>query len=173
MKTYFRPAGFEAVEVPVLPNGRTDFSKIPDDVLALVVQYPNFAGVIEDLEVAAKAAHDKKILLIASFSEAMAWGLLKNPGSCGADIVCGEGSSFGIPLSAGSPGVGMLACFMKNVRSVPGRLVRETTDKNSSMDWAAIMPTASPMSTRFLSGMNPATGGLYIPVRIPKLNSSQ
>ena len=78
--------------MPVLPNGRTDFSKIPDDVSALVVQSPNFAGVIEDLEAAAKAAHDKGILLIASFSEAMAWGLLKNPGSCGADIVCGEGS---------------------------------------------------------------------------------
>lgn len=132
MKTYFRPAGFEAVEVPVLPNGRTDFSKIPDDVSALVVQSPNFAGVIEDLEAAAKAAHDKGILLIASFSEAMAWGLLKNPGSCGADIVCGEGSSFGISLNAGGPGVGMLACSMKNVRSVPGRLVGETTDKNGN-----------------------------------------
>ena len=92
MKTYFRPAGFEAVEVPVLPNGRTDFSKIPDGVSALVVQSPNFAGVIEDLEAAAKAAHDKGILLIASFSEAMAWGLLKNSGSCGADIVSGEGN---------------------------------------------------------------------------------
>ena len=132
MKTYFRPAGFEAVEVPVLPDGRTDFSKIPDGVSALVVQSPNFAGVIEDLEAAAKAAHDKGILLIASFSEAMAWGLLKNPGSCGADIVSGEGSSFGIPLSAGGPGVGMLACSMKNVRSVPGRLVGETTDKNGN-----------------------------------------
>ena len=132
MHTYFRPAGFESVELPILPNGRTDFSKIPDDVAAVIVQSPNFAGVIEDLDAAAKAAKEKGVLLVVSFTEAMAWGLLKNPGSCGADIVCGEGSSFGIPLNTGGPGVGLLACRKKNVRSIPGRLVGETTDKNGN-----------------------------------------
>jgi len=63
MKTYFRPAGFEAVELPVLPDGRTDLSKIPDDVSAVVVQSPNFAGVIEDLEAAAKAAHCHEFIM--------------------------------------------------------------------------------------------------------------
>lgn len=129
MKAYFRPAGFEGVELGVLPNGRTDFSKIPDDVSAIVVQSPNFAGVIEDLDAAAKAAHDKGVLLLVSFTEAMAWGLLKNPGACGADIVCGEGASFGLPMNTGGPGLGLLACSMKNVRTVPGRLVGETQDK--------------------------------------------
>lgn len=130
MKTYFRPAGFEAVELPVLPDGRTDLSKIPDDVSAVVVQSPNFAGVIEDLEAAARAAHDKGVLLMAAFTEAMAWGLLKNPGSCGADIVAGEGSSFGLALNAGGPALGLLACSMKNVRTMPGRLVGQTVDRN-------------------------------------------
>ena len=132
MKTYFRPAGFEVVELPVLPDGRTDLSNIPDDVSAVVVQSPNFAGVIEDLEAAAKAAHDKGALLFATFAEAMAWGLLKNPGSCGADIVGGEGSSLGLALNAGGPGLGLLACSMKNVRTMPGRLVGETVDRNGT-----------------------------------------
>lgn len=130
LDAYFKPSGFETVELPVLPDGRTDFSKIPDDVSAVIVQSPNFMGVIEDLEAAAKAAHDKGALLVVSFAEAMAWGLLKNPGSQGADIVCGEGKSFGLAQNFGGPGVGMLASRMDYVRTIPGRLVGQTTDKN-------------------------------------------
>ena len=130
VKTYLKPAGFDAVEIPAGPDGRTDLSKIPDDVSAVIVQSPNFAGVIEDLDAASKAAHDKGALFFATFTEAMAWGLLKNPGSCGADMAGGEGRSFGLPLNAGGPGLGMLACTMKNVRSMPGRLIGQTVDRN-------------------------------------------
>jgi glycine dehydrogenase subunit 1 len=103
---------------------------MPDDASALIVQSPNFLGCIEDLEAAAEAAHSKGALLVVSFTEAMAWGLLRNPGSQGADIVSGEGKSFGIPHNFGGPGVGMLACKKDFVRAVPGRLVGETVDKN-------------------------------------------
>lgn len=130
--TYFKPSGFETVELGVLPDGRTDYSKVTDDVSAVIVQSPNFLGVIEDIGAAAKAAHDKGALLVVSFTEAMAWGLLKNPGSQGADIVCGEGKSFGLSQNMGGPGVGIFTCKMDFVRTTPGRLVGQTTDKNGN-----------------------------------------
>jgi glycine dehydrogenase subunit 1 len=135
LDAYFKPSGFETVDLEILPDGRTDYGKIPDDVSAVVVQSPNFMGVIEDIAAAARAAHDKNALLIVSFAEAMAWGILKNPGSQGADIVCGEGKSFGIPLNFGGPGVGMLACKMEFVRTTPGRLVGQTLDRDGKRAW--------------------------------------
>lgn len=130
LETYLRPASFEIVELGATPSGTTDCRNIPDGVSAVIMQSPNFLGVIEDLGTTAKAAHDKDALLVVSFTEAMAWGLLKNPGSAGADIVCGEGQSFGIPQNFGGPGVGMFACRKDFVRTMPGRLVGETVDKN-------------------------------------------
>ncbi|MDR1977265.1 MAG: aminomethyl-transferring glycine dehydrogenase subunit GcvPA [Synergistaceae bacterium] len=130
LNTYFKPTDFETAELGALPDGRTDYGKIPEDVSAVIVQSPNFMGVVEDLAAAAEAAHAKGALLVVSFTEAMAWGLLKNPGSQGADIVCGEGKSFGIPQNFGGPGVGMLACKKDFVRTIPGRLVGQTVDKN-------------------------------------------
>jgi glycine dehydrogenase subunit 1 len=130
LRTYFRPTAFELIELGTLSSGKTDYAALPSDVSALIVQSPNFIGTIEDLGVAAEAAHSKGALLVVSFTEAMAWGLLKNPGIQGADIVSGEGKSFGIPHNFGGPGVGMLACKKDFVRSIPGRLVGETVDKN-------------------------------------------
>ena len=130
LQTYLRSTAFEVVELEALPSGKTDYGAVPDDISALVVQSPNFMGIIEDLKAAAETAHSKGALLVTSFTEAMAWGLLKNPGGQGADIVSGEGKSFGIPHSFGGPGVGMLACGKDFVRTIPGRLVGETVDKN-------------------------------------------
>jgi glycine dehydrogenase subunit 1 len=130
LRTYLRPSAFEAAELEALPDGRTDYGAMPGDVSALVVQSPNFLGNIEDLKAAAEAAHSKGALLVVSFTEAVAWGLLKNPGSQGADIVSGEGKSFGIGHHFGGPGVGMLACKKDFLRTIPGRLAGETVDKN-------------------------------------------
>jgi glycine dehydrogenase subunit 1 len=130
LRTYLRPTAFELVELEPLPSGKTNYGAMPDDASALVIQSPNFMGVIEDLTSAAEIAHSKGALLVVSFTEALAWGLLKNPGGQGADIVSGEGKSFGIPHNFGGPGVGMLACKKDFVRAIPGRLVGETTDKN-------------------------------------------
>jgi glycine dehydrogenase subunit 1 len=130
IETYFKPSSFEITELGATPDGRTELGNIPGDVSAVIVQSPNFLGVIEDLGAAAKAAHGKGALLIVSFTEAMAWGLLRNPGDYGADIVGGEGKSFGIPENFGGPGVGMMACKKEFARTIPGRLVGETADKN-------------------------------------------
>jgi glycine dehydrogenase subunit 1 len=130
VRTYFDPPGYELIELPYLEDGRTDFEAIDqlDDLAAVAVQSPNFFGCVEDLKAAAQIAHGKKALLAASFTEPLAYGLLKSPGSLDADIVCGEGQSLGLPRSFGGPGLGMLGSRMKFVRSLPGRLVGRTKD---------------------------------------------
>jgi len=127
---YFRPTDFEVVELPFLPDGRTDLNGLAaeDGLAAVALQSPNFFGVIEKLDEAAARIHDCGSLLVASFTEPLAFGLFKNPGQQGADIVCGEGQSFGIGRSFGGPALGMFGCKNDFVRNMPGRLVGETVD---------------------------------------------
>ncbi|NQU65872.1 MAG: aminomethyl-transferring glycine dehydrogenase subunit GcvPA, partial [SAR324 cluster bacterium] len=128
--TYFRPTEFEVVEIPYLKNGGCDLSALStlEELAAVVVQSPNFFGVIEDLQAVSRKTENEKTLFICCFSEPLAYGLLKSPGSYGADIACGEGQSFGIPQSFGGPGLGMFACKGQYLRSMPGRLVGQTED---------------------------------------------
>lgn len=130
LNTYLAPTGYEVIEVPYLPDGRTDLCSLPNmkDTAALAVQSPNFLGVIEDLKELAEKAHAQGSLFITTFTEPLAYGILKNPGSLGADIASGEGQSLGIPQSFGGPGLGILATKISYVRSIPGRLVGRTVD---------------------------------------------
>lgn len=143
VQTYFEPAGYEVVELSYLKNGTTDLSPLDgiDDLAALAVQSPNFFGCIESLEAAAEKIHKKGGLFITSFTEPLAYGLLKNPGVQGADIACGEGQSFGIPQSFGGPVLGMFASKMKYVRSMPGRLVGKTTDRDGKSGFVLTLAT--------------------------------
>ncbi|WP_300668575.1 aminomethyl-transferring glycine dehydrogenase subunit GcvPA [Desulfoluna sp.] len=130
LRTYLGPAGVEIVELPYGQDGRTDLAALEalDDVAAVAVQSPNFFGVVEHLNEFSDAIHAKKGLMIASFTEAIAWGLLKTPGSQGVDIVAGDGQSLGIPKAFGGPGLGLLASTKALMRQLPGRLVGTTTD---------------------------------------------
>ena len=143
VETYFRPTGYEVVELPYLENGRTDLSGLVDisDLAGLAVASPNFFGVIEDLSAAAEAAHGREALLAASFTEPLAFALLKNPGQQGADIACGEGRSFGSPQSFGGPGLGMFAAKMEFVRNIPGRLVGQTVDADGRRGYVLTLAT--------------------------------
>jgi glycine dehydrogenase subunit 1 len=130
VETYFEPTDYEIIELPRFENGLTDPSSVPEigDLAAVAIQSPNFFGCIEDLGALGEMAQKNSALFVTSFTEALAYGLLKNPGSMGADIVCGEGQSLGIPSSFGGPGLGIFATKMKHVRNMPGRLVGQTTD---------------------------------------------
>ncbi len=130
VKTYLEPTEYEIIELPYLKNGTTDLAGVNsiDDLAAIAVQSPNFFGCIENLQVIGEMSRNKNTLFITSFTEPLAYGLLKNPGTQGSDIACGEGQSFGIPRSFGGPGLGMFASKMTYVRSMPGRLVGETKD---------------------------------------------
>ena len=143
VQTYFEPTGFELIELPRLQDGSTDLAPLDGvgELAALAVQSPNFFGCIEDLAAGAKKAHEKQALFITTFTEPLAYGLLKNPGSLGADLACGEGQSLGIPQSFGGPGLGMFATKMKHVRNMPGRLVGQTTDMDGRRGFVLTLAT--------------------------------
>lgn len=134
LETYCRAADLTLITLPAHATGRdagrTDLSGLDGaaDIAGLIVQSPNFLGIIEDLPALAEAAHSRKALLVATFSEAMAYGLLTPPGHLGADIVCGEGQSFGLGQGFGGPNLGIMATRKDYVRNFPGRLVGRTTD---------------------------------------------
>lgn len=131
VRTYLEPTGHEVVELPYLENGKTDLSVL-DKITgpaAIAVQSPNFFGCIEDLDEIGEKARKHNVMFIVSFTEALSYGLLKSPGSFGADIVCGEGQSLGIPQSFGGPSLGIFSTRMKYIRNMPGRLVGKTVDK--------------------------------------------
>lgn len=143
VEAYFKPTGFEVVELPYLDNGRTDLSMIAGnkDFAGVALQSPNFFGVVEDMGEAAAIVHQNDALLVATFTEPLSFGLIKNPGSQGADIVCGEGQSFGISRSFGGPSLGMFGCKDKFVRSMPGRLVGETLDLDGKRGFVLTLAT--------------------------------
>lgn len=119
----------------------TDTSALDDKTAALVVQSPNFFGCVEDLDSLADAAHAVGALFVVVVTEAISFGMLKSPGSCGADIVVGEGQSFGIPMSFGGPHVGLFATQNKFVRQMPGRLCGVAYDKNGNRGFVLTLST--------------------------------
>ncbi len=143
VKTYFEPTGFEVLELGYLENGTTDITALDDidELAAVAVQSPNFFGCIENLQDIGEKVHDKKALFIATFTEALAYGLLKSPGAQGADIAGGEGQSLGISCSFGGPALGMLASKKKFMRSLPGRLVGKTQDLEGNRGFVLTLAT--------------------------------
>ena len=136
VKTY---AHFHGIELEMIPrhqsNGcTTDFQYLkqqlaqhPKEYAAVLVQQPNFYGIIEDYSGIAEATHEAKALLIMN-AVAADLAVLKTPGEWGADIACGDGQSLGIPMQFGGPYVGYLCCKESLIRKMPGRIVGKTQD---------------------------------------------
>ncbi len=143
VKTYLWPKGYEVLEFAYLEDGKTDLSALDrmTELAAIAIQSPNFFGCIEDLAALRKKASEREAMSVTSFTEALAYGLLKNPGSYEADIVCGEGQSLGIPQSFGGPSLGIFASKMKYIRSMPGRLVGKTADKDGRRGFVLTLAT--------------------------------
>lgn len=130
LATYAKHLGIEVQEFGFAANGQADANAIPDEVLkdaaAVVVQSPNFFGVLEKLVPIAERAHAAGTLLIDCVTEPVSLGIVKPPEE--ADIVALEAQSFGVPSSYGGPFVGVIATREKNVRQMPGRLAGEALD---------------------------------------------
>ena len=143
IKTYITPSGYEMVEIPRTRAGLTDTAALEamDGIAGVAIQSPNFLGNIEDLGAVKAIAEAKDILFITSFTESLAYGLLKNPGSCGADLVAGEGQSLGIAKTFGGPGLGLLAGTKKLMRALPGRLIGRTKDANGDDGYVLTLAT--------------------------------
>ncbi len=146
IQTYIDPDQQEIVLIPYeKKEGRTDkkilFNLLNEEVSAVVIQNPNFFGVIEDLLPIGERAHDLGGLMIVGFSEAIAYGILQPPGALGADIVAGEGQSLGIPVSYGGPYLGVFTTQERYVRNMPGRLVGETVDLEEKRGFVLTLAT--------------------------------
>ncbi len=119
----------------------SELAGLDEKTAAVVVQSPNFFGCVEDLQAVAEKAHAVGALLVVVVTEAISFGLLKSPGACLADIVVGEGQSFGIPMSFGGPHVGLFATQEKFVRQMPGRLCGVAYDKNGNRGFVLTLST--------------------------------
>ena len=146
IETYIDPDQQEIVSIPYKKeDGRTDekvlLDLLDENVSAVVIQSPNFFGIIEDLRRIGQEVHQVGGLMIAGFGEAIAYGILTPPGEFGADIVTGEGQSLGIPLSFGGPYLGILTTRNQFVRTMPGRLVGETVDLEGKRGFVLTLAT--------------------------------
>jgi glycine dehydrogenase subunit 1 len=131
LDTYNLGLGMPVEIAPRSDAGVTDLKAlealIDDQTAAVIIQSPNFYGVIEDLETAANLAHDAGALLIAVV-DPVSLAILRSPGECGADIAVAEGQPFGNALSFGGPVLGLFAAREKYIRNMPGRIVGLTED---------------------------------------------
>ena len=130
LATYLKHRDIELKEVDMV-DGVTDIEKlktmVDNTTAGVVVSYPNFFGIIEDMTEVEKIAHENKAKLIM-YTDPISLGILKTPGELGADIVVGEGQSLGNKLNFGGPYIGFLATTSKLVRKLPGRIVGQTED---------------------------------------------
>jgi glycine dehydrogenase subunit 1 len=145
VRTYTRNLDAHVVTAPFGADGRTDLaalgSALDGPCAALVIQSPNVFGCIEDVEALASAAKRAGALTIAAVTEPVSLGLLRGPGGLGADIVAGEGQSFGVPLSLGGPYLGFLAARESLVRQMPGRIAGEARDAKGRRGYVLTLAT--------------------------------
>ncbi len=125
-------------------NGQVDLgdlsSKIGKDTAAVIVQSPNFFGIIEDVEAIAEITHQNKSLLTVS-ADPVSLSLLKSPGQMGADIAVGEGQPLGNALNFGGPYLGFMAVTEKLMRKMPGRIVGQTLDREGRRGFVLTLQT--------------------------------
>jgi glycine dehydrogenase subunit 1 len=124
LRTFLR---FQHIELRTLPldpkTGRTVIGVSAADQKAagaVVLQSPNFFGVIEDA-----AGLSAEAFGVSACTEALSMALLK---PLPVRIATGEMQSFGIPMQLGGPTAGFFATRKDYVRQMPGRLVGKTVD---------------------------------------------
>ena len=140
-ETYARYLDIEFQTMLVDASGRTEIPAIEDDVVAVVVQQPNFFGVVEDLRAAGAVLDSVAAKFIVATAEPLAWALTVPAGEVGADIVAGELQSFGNGQNYGGPLVGFMASRNEYIRNLPGRLAGQTVDDAGRRGFALTLAT--------------------------------
>ncbi len=130
--------------VPRTATGSTDMdalaARLDDQTAAVILQSPNFFGIVEDLKAAASLAHDAGALLVAVV-DPISLGILKSPGECGADIAVAEGQPLGNGMSYGGPVVGLFAARKEFIRQMPGRIVGAARDAEGRRGYVLTLQT--------------------------------
>lgn len=131
VRTY---AKFHGVDLTVIPEkeGVTDFDKLKEelsagDVAGVLVPTPNRYGIVEDFTGFADAIHETKAMM-AVYADPSALAVLKTPAEWNADVACGDGQTFGMPMQFGGPYLGYISCKSHMLRKMPGRVVGATKD---------------------------------------------
>jgi glycine dehydrogenase subunit 1 len=142
--TYLHGQGSELTLIPAGVDGLIDLealsSRLDGSSACVMVQYPNFFGLVEELEPLAELTHEAGALLIVAV-DPVALALLRPPGECGADIVVAEGQPFGNSPSFGGPVVGLFAARRNLVRKMPGRIVGATEDTEGRRGYVLTLQT--------------------------------
>jgi glycine dehydrogenase subunit 1 len=145
VNAYAWSKGYGVVETPYVSSGRLDrdalLQAVDEDTAAVLIQSPNFFGVIEDITVVASDVHAKGALLVSGFTEATSLGILKPAGDMGADFVVGEGQAFGNAMNYGGPCLGIFAGTDRFLRKIPGRLAGATVDKEGKRGFVLTLQT--------------------------------
>jgi glycine dehydrogenase subunit 1 len=142
VRTMCEPASLEIVALdPEIDAEAAVIGALDGETAAVIVQSPNVFGTLSDLKPIAAAAQNAGALLIGTFTECLAFGLVEPPGAMGADIAAGEGQSLGNALSFGGPYVGLFATKEKYVRQSPGRLAGETVDADGARGFVLTLST--------------------------------
>ncbi len=143
LETYTRNIGLRVDEIGFTSTGQVDTNRlegaINSETAAVVVQSPNFFGVLEQMPALAALAHSKGALLVVAITEGVSLGAVRPPVE--ADIVAMEGQSFGLPQSYGGPYAGVIATRDKFVRQMPGRLAGETVDVSGKRGYVLTLAT--------------------------------
>ena len=131
--------GTTVEEIPVA-DGLTEVPAVGDEVSAVLVQYPNFLGAVEDLQPLCDAAHEAGALMIV-LCDPLTLGVLKPPGEFGVDVAVGEGQTLGNRLDYGGPSFGFFAAQEAYLRRMPGRIAGETTDVDGRRGFVLTLQT--------------------------------
>ena len=143
LQTFVRNQRVQVVEVPYALSGGVDMTQLESAVdshtAAVVVQSPNFFGVLERVPEIAQTARRYGALVIVVVTEPLSLALVRPP--VDADIVCGEAQSFGVPVSYGGPYAGFLTTREKYLRQMPGRLIGQTVDTEGRRGFVLTLAT--------------------------------
>jgi len=144
VETYLAGMGDELETVPAGDDGTVDPGRVADAVdeetACVLLQHPNFFGLLEEVEEVAEAAHEAGALLVVA-ADPVTLALLRSPGEAGADVVVAEGQPFGNPQSFGGPVVGLFASREDHIRDMPGRIAASTVDEDGRPGYVLTLQT--------------------------------
>ncbi len=143
LQTYTKHLGIDLISLPQR-NGLIDIKvlemELEEPTAALVIQNPNFFGLVESFPELINAAKLRNTMVIC-YVHPLLMGIIESPGYFGADIVVGEGQPLGIPLAYGGPYLGMIAASERFLRKIPGRIVGETVDRYGKRSFVLTLQT--------------------------------